>query len=154
MLHKNKEYNLSHRNNGSSGNCVDKCPHFFKGGTGGITKIMLFYNTELKQLSQQLRSNMTDAEKLLWSKVRRNQLKGYQFYRQRIIGNYIVDFYCPRANLIIELDGGQHYTEEGVNKDKSRDAYMKQEGYRVLRFSDKEVFENLHGITERIYEHL
>jgi len=115
---------------------------------------MLLYNTELKQLSQQLRSNMTDAEKLLWSKVRRNQLKGYQFYRQRIIGNYIVDFYCPRANLIIELDGGQHYTEERVNKDKNRDAYMKQEGYKVLRFSDKEVFENLHGIMERIYEHL
>ncbi len=97
---------------------------------------------------------MTDAEKLLWSKVRRNQLKGYQFYRQRIIGNYLVDFYCPRANLILELDGGQHYTEEGVNKDKSRDAYMKQEGYRVLRFSDKAVFENLHGIMERIYEYL
>jgi len=56
--------------------------------------------------------------------VRRNQLKGYQLYRQRIIGNYIVDFYGPWANLIIELDGGQHYTEEGVNKDKCRDAYM------------------------------
>jgi very-short-patch-repair endonuclease len=115
---------------------------------------MLFYNTELKQLSKQLRSNMTDAEKLLWSKVRRKQLKGYQFYRQRIIGDYIVDFYCPKANLIIELDGGQHYTEKGINKDKNRDVYMKQEGYRVLRFSDKEVFENLHEIMERIYEYL
>lgn len=115
---------------------------------------MLFYNTELKQLSKQLRTNMTDEEKLLWSKVRRKQMKGYQFYRQRIIGDYIVDFYCPKANLIIELDGGQHYTEEGMKKDKSRDVYIKQEGYRVLRFSDKEVFENLHGIMERIYEYL
>jgi len=97
---------------------------------------------------------MTDTESLLWAKLRKKQLKGYQFYRQRIIGNYIVDFYCPKANLIIELDGGQHYTDEGMNKDISRDAYMKQEGYRVLRFSDREIFENLQGITERIYEHL
>jgi len=127
-------------------------PHFFKGGTGGITKIMLFYDTELKQLSQQLRSNMTDAEKLLWSKARRKQLKGFQFYRQRIIGNYIVDFYCPKANLIIELDGGHHYTEESIKEDSRRDDYLKEQGYRVLRFSDRELFENLKGVLERIYE--
>jgi very-short-patch-repair endonuclease len=113
---------------------------------------MLFYNTKLKKLSQQLRLNMTDAEKLLWSKVRRKQLKGYQFYRQRTIGDYIVDFYCPRANLIIELDGGQHYTEEGMHKDTIRDVYMEGQGYNVLRFSDRELFENLKGVIERIYE--
>ncbi len=139
---------------GSSVNCVDKCPHFFKGGTGGITKIMLFYNTELKQLSQQLRSNMTDAERLLWSKLKRKQLKGKQFYRQRIISDYIVDFYCPKANMIIEIDGGQHYTEEGLKKDKMRDEYMKGQGFKVLRFSDKEVFKNLKGVIEKIYENL
>ena len=54
---------------------------------------------------------MTDAENMLWLKLRRKQLKGHQFYRQKIIGKYIVDFYCPRANLVIELDGGQHYSE-------------------------------------------
>lgn len=127
-------------------------PHFSKGGTEGITNIMLFYNTELKKLSQQLRSDMPDAEKLLWSKVRRNQLKGYQFYRQKIIGDYIVDFYCPRANLIIEFDGGQHYTEESIKKDSRRDNYLKRQRYIVLRFSDKEIFENLKGALERIYE--
>jgi very-short-patch-repair endonuclease len=127
-------------------------PAFLKGGTGGITKTMLFYNTKLKKLSYQLRLNMTDAEKLLWSKVRRKQLKGYQFYRQRTIGDYIVDFYCPRANLIIELDGGQHYTEEGMHKDTIRDVYMEGQGYNVLRFSDRELFENLKGVIERIYE--
>ena len=95
---------------------------------------------------------MTDAEKLLWSKVRRKQLKGYQFYRQRIIGDYIADFYCPRANLIIELDGGQHYTEESIKKDSRRDNYLKEQGYRVLRFSDRELFENLKGVLEKIYE--
>jgi len=77
---------------------------------------MLLYNTNLKKYSQELRKNMTDAERLLWSKLRVKQLKGLQIYRQRIIGNYIVDFYCPKANLIIEIDGGQHYTDEGIKK--------------------------------------
>lgn len=56
---------------------------------------------------------MTDAERLLWSRIRRNQLKGFQFYRQKITGNYIVDFYCPELKLVIEVDGGQHYIAEG-----------------------------------------
>lgn len=94
---------------------------------------------------------MTNTERLLWSKIRRKQLKGYQFYRQRIIGNYIVDFYCPKRKLIIELDGSQHYGEEGIKKDKRRDAYLKNIGLKILRFSDREVFENLNGVLERIY---
>jgi very-short-patch-repair endonuclease len=126
-------------------------PHFSKGGEGGITKLMLFYNTKLKQISRKLRSDMTDAEKFLWSSLRSKQLKGYQFYRQRIIGDYIVDFYCPKASLIIELDGGQHYTEEGIKKDFERDNYLRGQGYKVIRFSDRDVFENLNGVIERIY---
>ena len=55
---------------------------------------------------------MTDAEKLLWSKIRGKQFKGVQFYRQKTIGNFIIDFYCPKANLVIELDGGQHYNDD------------------------------------------
>lgn len=94
---------------------------------------------------------MTDAEKLLWSRLRAKQQKGRQFYRQRIIGDYIVDFYCPKANLIIELDGGQHYTDEGIKKDKMRDNYIRKQGYKILRFSDREVFENLTGVIEKIY---
>ncbi|MGA2318290.1 MAG: endonuclease domain-containing protein [Thermodesulfobacteriota bacterium] len=113
---------------------------------------MLLYNTKLKKYSQELRKNMTDAERLLWSKLRRKQLKGLQIYRQRIIGNYIVDFYCPKANLIIEIDGGQHYSVEGINEDKIRDDYMRNQGFKVLRVSDKEVFENLNGVIEKIYE--
>jgi len=95
---------------------------------------------------------MTDAERLLWSRIRRRQLKGYQFYRQKIIGKYIDDFYCPRTRLIIELDGGQHYSAEGMRKDQERDAYLKNMGLKVLRFSDREVFENLTGVVESIYE--
>ena len=97
---------------------------------------------------------MTDAEQLLWSKLRRKQLRGLQFYRQRIIGNYIVDFYCPKAKLIIEVDGGQHYIDEGLEKNKERDIYMKDKGMKVLRFSDREVFNNINEVITMIYEHL
>jgi very-short-patch-repair endonuclease len=71
---------------------------------------MLRYNKSLREYSRALRENMTEAERLLWKKIRGKQLNGYQFYRQKTIGNYIVDFYCPRAKLIIELDGGQYYS--------------------------------------------
>jgi len=113
---------------------------------------MLFYNTKLKKYSQELRKNMTDAERLLWSKLRGKQVKNFQFYRQRIIGNYIVDFYCPKSKLIIEVDGGQHYQEEGDRRDKVRDDYMKNLGMRILRVSDREVLQNLNEVVERIYE--
>ena len=93
---------------------------------------------------------MTDVERLLWSKVRKKQLKGYQFYRQRIAGNYIVDFYCPKAKLIVEVDGGQHYNNKEIKKDKIRDDYMRKQGLKVLRFSDREILENLNGVIERI----
>jgi very-short-patch-repair endonuclease len=115
---------------------------------------MLRYNKDLKEYSRKLRKNMTDAENLLWTRIRNKQLKGYQFYRQKIVGNYIVDFYCSRANLVVEVDGGQHYDNGAKQKDRTRDEYMLSLGLRVLRFSDREVFENLNGATEKIWENL
>jgi very-short-patch-repair endonuclease len=97
---------------------------------------------------------MTDTERLLWSKIRGKQLKGYQFYRQRIIGNYIVDFYCPKAKLVIELDGSQHSRGEALKEDRVRDNYMRGHKLKVIRFSDREVFENTNGVVERIYENI
>jgi len=73
---------------------------------------------------------MTDAENMLWLKLRRKQLKEYPFYRQKIIGKYIVDFYCPKANLVIELDGGQHYSETGQEKDRTRDNVLREMGVK------------------------
>ena len=113
---------------------------------------MLDYNKRLKEHSQRLRKGMTDAEKTLWSRIRGKQLKGYQFYRQKPIGNFIVDFHCSRAHLVLELDGGQHYTEDGKVKDSRRDEFMRNIGLRVLRFSDREVFENIEGVIEKIWE--
>ena len=94
---------------------------------------------------------MTDTEKLLWSKIRVKQLKGIQFYRQKPIGNFIVDFYCPKANLVIELDGGQHYSEDSKAKDDQRDEYLRKMGLRVLRFSDREVFQDSSAVIEKIW---
>jgi very-short-patch-repair endonuclease len=108
----------------------------------------------LKQFARELRNNMTDAERRLWGMLRRKQLKGRQFYRQKIMGNYIVDFYCPASKLIVEIDGGQHFTEEGIRKDRMRDAYLNRLGFTVLRFTDKEVFEKSDGVLEKIYEYL
>jgi len=102
---------------------------------------MLPYNKSIKCLSQKLRRDMTEAERLLWSKIRCRQLKGLQFYRQKIIGDYIVDFYCAKANLVIELDGGQHYNKEAQDKDRKRDKFLEGLGLKVLRFSVKEIGE-------------
>lgn len=113
---------------------------------------MLLYDPKLKGFSQKLRREMTDVERLLWSRLRRKQLKGLQVYRQRIIGKYIADFYCPSAKLVIELDGGQHYTDEGLERDKIRDEYMKEQGLKVLRFSDTDVFKNIDGVMQKIFD--
>jgi very-short-patch-repair endonuclease len=109
------------------------------------------YDKKLKVLSQHLRNNMTDAEKILWLRLRRKQLKGYPVYRQKIIGKYIVDFYCRKVNLVIELDGAQHYSETGQEKDKTRDNVLREMGIKVLRFSDRDVFENIGGVMEGIW---
>jgi len=115
---------------------------------------MLRYNKNLKTLSRNLRKNMTDAEILLWSKIRRKQLRGYQFYRQRIIGNYIVDFYCPKAKLVIEVDGGQHYFDKQKAIDKSREIYLSENGLKVLRFNNLDILQNIDGVLEYIDEYL
>jgi very-short-patch-repair endonuclease len=115
---------------------------------------MLPFNKNLKNLARGLRKNMTEAERVFWQRIRGKQLKDHQFYRQKNIGNYIVDFYCPAAELIVEIDGGQHHSDIGNEKDKIRDSYLNQLGFRVLRFSDSEVFENMDGVLEKVLEYL
>ncbi len=97
---------------------------------------------------------MTDSERILWSRIRRKQVKGYQFYRQKAIASYIVDFYCPAAGIVIELDGSQHYTDEGRAADTNRDEYMKKVGLRVIRFRSSDVFDNIDGVLQKIHESL
>ena len=111
---------------------------------------MIIYSSELKKHAQDLRKNMTDAEIKLWSAIRMKQLKGYQFYRQRVIGNYIVDFFCPRAKIVIEVDGSQHNEISAIENDRKRDKYMEIRGFKVLRYNDVEVLNNIQGVAESI----
>mgnify|MGYP002524493076 CR=1 FL=1 len=103
------------------------------------------------QNSRYLRSNMTIAEQSLWSKIRRKQLK-FRFLRQYIVDNlYIVDFICLEKRLIIEIDGGQHC--ENLS-DIKRDNYLKSKNFKVLRFWNNEIMENINGCLEKIKENL
>jgi len=97
---------------------------------------------------------MTDAEKRLWSKIRMRQMGGYQFYRQRAIGNYIVDFYCPKAKLVLEVDGGQHYSDEQIEIDKKRSSYLNKLGLKVMRFTNLDVLNNIDVVLDEIYRYL
>jgi very-short-patch-repair endonuclease len=111
---------------------------------------MFPYNPKLKKLSQELRKNMTDTENLLWSRLRMKQLKGFMFSRQKPLGEYIADFYCHKAKLVVEVDGGQHFSDERVEYDKIRDDFMENMGLKVLRFTNTDVIDNLDGVVEVI----
>lgn len=111
------------------------------------------YNKNLKQPARDLRNNMTDAELLLWSKLRRKQILGLQFYRQKPILNYIVDFYCASASLVIECDGSQHYTNEGLEADRIRDEALAQLGLKVLRFDNRQVLGEIDAVVEMVYQY-
>lgn len=110
------------------------------------------YNKNLKQPSRDLRNNMTDAEKRLWQRLRRKQVLGLQFYRQKPLLKFIVDFYCPAANLVIECDGGQHFTDEGLEADRVRDEVLVELGLVVLRFSNRQVLTEIDDVIELIFQ--
>ena len=104
---------------------------------------------QLKIYSKQLKTEMTEAEKLLWSKIRRKQLNGVKFCRQKIVGNYIVDFLSFDKKLIIELDGGQHADQ--VEYDKKRTAFLEQQGFTVIRFWNTEVLLETDSVLEQLW---
>jgi very-short-patch-repair endonuclease len=102
----------------------------------------------LTRLAKNLRKNSTDAEHILWHQLRAKQLSGTKFRRQQPIKNYIVDFVSFEKRIIIELDGGQH--AENAQEDHERDGILSEEGFKVLRFWNNEVLENLDGVLEKI----
>ena len=106
------------------------------------------YNRKLKNNAKALRKNMTKEEKHLWYDF----LKDYpiKFTRQKPIGNYIVDFYCFRAKLVVELDGSQHYIDTGMTYDSARNNYMEQTGLKVIRISNLDIWNNFNGVCEYI----
>lgn len=118
-------------------------------GWGELTKMREQEPQQLKIYSKQLKAQMTDAEKLLWSKIRRKQLNGVKFCRQKIVGNYIVDFLSFEKKLIIELDGGQHADQ--VEYDKKRTAFLEQQGFTVIRFWNTEVLLETDSVLEQLW---
>ena len=104
---------------------------------------MLKYNKNLRQAACHLRNRQTEAERLLWSQLRRKQIHGLQFYRQKPLSGFIVDFYCPAANLVIELDGGHHCEENQRAYDTERTYALESLGLKVIRFTNQQIMENL-----------
>ncbi len=106
------------------------------------------YDSQNTERAQKLRKNMTEQERHLWYDF----LSSFpvRFYRQRTIGKYIVDFYCSKAKLVIELDGGQHYSEEGLQYDKERSEYLESLGLRIVRFSNLDIDRRFNGVCEEI----
>ncbi len=101
-------------------------------------------------LAKELRRKMTPAERILWQHLRRNQLEGFHFRRQQVIDGFIVDFYCHAAGLVVEIDGDIH--QKQAEYDKERDRILAARGLRILRIPNREVFENLPDVLNRIAE--
>ena len=95
--------------------------------------------------------DQTDAERKLWQRINRDQLLGFRFNRQKPLLSYIVDFYCAKAKLIIELDGSQHYEPDYQEKDAIARCRIKSLGFTVMRFSNDEVMREIEGVVEQIY---
>jgi len=113
---------------------------------------MLRYNPKLTPIARRLRKNLTESEKRLWSRFRGKQLLDIQFYRQKPIGDYIVDFYAPKVKLIIEIDGSQHLESNHVLRDRERDHFLSLSGYHVLRFDSSQVMKKTDAVIQAIYE--
>ncbi|MFO7586200.1 MAG: endonuclease domain-containing protein [Anaerolineales bacterium] len=98
--------------------------------------------------ARELRQNMTPAEKVLWQALRANRLNGIHFRRQQVIAGFIVDFYCHAASLVIEVDGGIHLQQ--VESDRKREQALTERGFRILRFQNEQVFNDLDGVLAQI----
>jgi very-short-patch-repair endonuclease len=118
----------------------------------GLTMPVIFDKIEVKERRKELRNKATYAEKLLWSSLNKSQLEGRKFPRQYSIGYYIVDFYCPSEKLVVELDGDDHFTEEGIKYDKRRDEFLTSQGLKIIRFENQEVLYNISYIIKKIKE--
>jgi len=104
--------------------------------------------------AEQLRQNMTDAERALWRHLRSRQLSGHKFRRQQPLGPYIVDFVCLEKRLVIELDGGQHAITDQACYESDRTVWLEQSGYQVLRFWNHDVLQSIEAIKQAIFSAL
>ncbi|MFA4872266.1 MAG: endonuclease domain-containing protein, partial [Patescibacteria group bacterium] len=113
----------------------------------------LYNRKDSESIRRNLRNNQTSSEKILWNKIRRNQVNGYHFRRQYGFGKYVVDFYCRDLRLVIEVDGANHFFNEKSTKyDIQRQKFIESLKIRFLRFTTTDIYHNLNGVMETIYE--
>ena len=110
------------------------------------------YNRNLKEFSRQLRNNSTLSEVILWKELRSGKVNGYKFNRQKPLGRYIVDFYCRKLNLVIEVDGSSHYVGDAPIRDRERQTILESLGLQFLRFDDADVKNDISYVIRVIYE--
>ena len=122
------------------------------GGWGGLEREMKFipYNTELKMRARELRKRLTKAERKLWADFLRSL--NIKIKRQKVLDNYIVDFYCSKAKLVIEVDGDSHNTKDGIEYDEHRTAVLESFGLEVIRFTNDEIFFDFKKVCEIILD--
>jgi very-short-patch-repair endonuclease len=116
------------------------------------TSEMSMISTAIRRAAaKKLRANATPHERTLWRALKELPIEGTHFRRQAPIGSYVVDFFCPAKRLIIELDGGHHNDDAIAKRDSDRQAWLEQEGYRVIRFWNSDVTSDLRAVMEKIY---
>jgi len=108
--------------------------------------------TSMRTLARELRREQTSAEEMLWKALRRKQLLGLKFYRQVAIDRFVADFYCPGKNLVVEVDGGIHQEKHQAEHDTIRDAFLREKGLRILRFTNEDVMGRLGWVLQKIQE--
>ena len=111
---------------------------------------IIHYNPDLKKLASKLRNQSTQSEIRLWEELKGRKLNGYRFIRQKPIGDYIVDFFCKEAGLVIELDGISHHFEATMDKDERKQSYLESIGLKVLHFDDEEVMTDIPNVLRAI----
>lgn len=122
-----------------------------EGGVGGGFMTLIFNQKQFTSLRKKLRNSMTKGEVILWKQLKGNQL-GFKFRRQCGVGNYVVDFYCSRLRLVVEIDGLSHASEKVYENDLQRQSYLESLGLLVKRYSSQDVFYNLHTVVEDIFQ--
>ena len=112
----------------------------------------LYQNKIFIARRKELRKNCTEAEKTLWSHLKQSKLGGLKFTRQYSVGPYILDFYCPKLRLAIELDGSQHNEKDAILYDKNRESYLKSVNIKTIRFWNNEILKNIDMVLDKIYQ--
>ncbi len=114
--------------------------------------VRIYNKKQFQKRRRALRNNMPKSEIVLWSKIKNRQIYGERFLRQYGVDQYVLDFYCPRLKLAIEVDGDSHFMPGAEEQDKSRQEYVEALGIHFLRFTNVDILENLDGVCQRIFQ--